>query len=75
MPMIKRGDRIVWERCVYRGNSVVFVVKHGVYLGMMKHTKRHWLKPEAVQMVRIKCDGRDVFKVVRQSEVHREKDS
>lgn len=69
MAMLMHGEKIIWEHWITLRGKTWRQIDRGIYLGMIKHTKRYWLKPGRVQMVRIRFEGRGVLRNVPQSQV------
>jgi hypothetical protein len=54
---INRGDRVAWSYLHCFGVSRARITKKGVFLGLCRHTKKHWRKLGAVQMAHVVFDG------------------
>ena len=56
--MSKKKQRIAWTYDHHLNNrSSTRITKHGVFIGKVKHTKRHWNKLFAEQMAIVQFDG------------------
>lgn len=55
---MKKGDRILWQYTHATGSRTRFErVKSGVFMGVARHTSKHWRHNNAVQMAWVHFDG------------------
>ena len=74
MAMLRTGERIVWQYDHFLGTGTILITKHGEYIGLVRHTCKHWLKDNAVQIARVKFDGNKRCSFVALHGLHRELD-
>jgi len=54
---MKRGQRVAWTYDHSLGRVYTRITKHGTYLGLCRHTRKHWDKFNSEQLAWVHFDG------------------
>jgi hypothetical protein len=72
---IKSGDRVKWTYTHHlNSRSSTRRTKTGTYYGLIRHTVKHWRKPNAEQLACVRFDGNKWTSRVPVSDLRKEDD-
>ena len=70
MIKLKKPYRIEWTYShALKSVSRTRITKRGIYIGLIRHTVKHWRRMNAVQMAMVEFDGNKTASIVPFSEI------
>lgn len=57
MEKIHPGDKVEWTYDHCLGSSWTRITKVGIYYGLIRHTVKHWRRPEARQLACVRFES------------------